>query len=200
MAARLPTPRPILDAKTVLDYVFLAQFDLLRDSRHQVQEYPWSRPAERLAMNTWFKIQRSQEELPRLSVEAFRLNTWIHDDEALLDTTLQMLDEKDPLLAHQVQKLRKYKGLVNKTHKAIIQQMQASQWWVSWQGVGVHQGMTPAPGDEPTGPVSGALGGPQEVDEDVLGEDDLPHAPGSMYIVWKALGDDSQTMEQYTDL
>jgi len=33
-AIRLPVPQPTLDVKTVLDYVFLAEFDLLRNSRH----------------------------------------------------------------------------------------------------------------------------------------------------------------------
>ena len=37
---------PTLDAKSVLDYVFLAEFDLLRDARNDVREQPWARPAE----------------------------------------------------------------------------------------------------------------------------------------------------------
>ena len=31
-ALQLPVPRPVLDVKTVLDYMFLAEFDLLCDS------------------------------------------------------------------------------------------------------------------------------------------------------------------------
>ncbi len=55
-ATNLAELQPPLDMKTVLDYVFLAEFDLLRGSRHNLQDKPCSQLAERLAMNTWFKI------------------------------------------------------------------------------------------------------------------------------------------------
>ena len=62
-ALQLPQPRAALDAKTVLDYVFLAQFDFIWDSQHHVSDKPWSRYPKRLAMNSWYKIQCSNEEL-----------------------------------------------------------------------------------------------------------------------------------------
>src|SRR6266481_6283391 len=125
-ALRLPVPGPILDVKTVLDYVFLAEFDLLWDSRHHVHDKAWTRPAERLAMNTWFKIQHSQEEIDRVIIEARCLNTWMHDEQQALDTCVQSLEPHDQVLAYQVAKLCKYKQEVNCAHAELIHRMEGS--------------------------------------------------------------------------
>ncbi|KAJ7883029.1 hypothetical protein B0H14DRAFT_2166997, partial [Mycena olivaceomarginata] len=40
----------------VFEYIFLADFDILHDTRAEVQSRPWTRPAYRLAVDTYFKI------------------------------------------------------------------------------------------------------------------------------------------------
>ncbi|KAF8531755.1 hypothetical protein JB92DRAFT_3298025 [Gautieria morchelliformis] len=134
-AMRLSTPRPPLDTKTVLEYVFLTEFDLLRDSRHQVQDRPWSRPAERIAMTHWFKIQRSQEELDRVVIETCRLKTWMHDEEVALQRAIENLEGNDPSLAHQLQKKLTYVMAVNEVHRAMLKRIQRSPLWSGPQGV-----------------------------------------------------------------
>ena len=52
----LSPPFPVLNTKVVLDYVFLAEFDLLKDSRQDVRHEPWALPPEYLAAVTYFKI------------------------------------------------------------------------------------------------------------------------------------------------
>jgi hypothetical protein len=71
----------MLNSQTVLNYVFLAQFDLLREGRHQVQNFVWSQAAQRETITSYFKLQRSKEELERVNMEAHRLRTSIHDEE-----------------------------------------------------------------------------------------------------------------------
>ncbi|KAF8527682.1 hypothetical protein JB92DRAFT_2574223, partial [Gautieria morchelliformis] len=41
VASRVSPKQPVLDVKKVLEYIFLAQFDVLHDSRHHIEEKPW---------------------------------------------------------------------------------------------------------------------------------------------------------------
>ena len=103
--ARLPEPRPEeLSVKQVLDYVFVAEFDLLRDSRCSVQDQPWARPAAREATACFFKLKRSQEEIVRLRVEIARLLVFIEDADAHSREVLAHLADVSPALAVQLRK------------------------------------------------------------------------------------------------
>ena len=53
----LPTPLCQLDWKEVVEYAFLADFDLLRDARQDISDRPWATAAGRLAMDLYFKIE-----------------------------------------------------------------------------------------------------------------------------------------------
>ncbi|KAJ7812236.1 hypothetical protein B0H14DRAFT_2275580, partial [Mycena olivaceomarginata] len=70
-------PMPRLTWEQVVEYVFLADFDILRDTRPDVQSKPWTRPAYRLAMDHYFKILCAREEIKRLNIEIRRVVTWI---------------------------------------------------------------------------------------------------------------------------
>ena len=54
-AAGLPKPRPSIDVSQVLEYVFIGEFDLLRESRFDILEKPWARPAACEALSAFFK-------------------------------------------------------------------------------------------------------------------------------------------------
>ena len=80
----------------VVDYAFLSDFDLLRDSRlEQIPENQqlWSTPAGRLAMDWHFKIERAREEIIRLNVEIRRLWTHMHDEEEYHRAVLHWVEE-----------------------------------------------------------------------------------------------------------
>ncbi|KAJ6592957.1 hypothetical protein B0H19DRAFT_890330, partial [Mycena capillaripes] len=79
-AALLDPPMPHLTWEQVVEYTFLADFDILRDTRAEVQSRPWTRPAYRLAMDRYFKTLRAREEIKRLNVEIPRMVTWIRDE------------------------------------------------------------------------------------------------------------------------
>ncbi|KAF8575614.1 hypothetical protein K439DRAFT_1369517 [Ramaria rubella] len=98
-AEALPEPRSPLDVKDVLEYVSLGEFDLLRDSRHQLREQPWARPGERDALNIYFKILRSEEELERVCIEARRLHTYMIDEATYMRSILSKLEEAESALA-----------------------------------------------------------------------------------------------------
>lgn len=84
MARLLPTPRRQLDWKEVVEYAFLADFDLLRDTRQDISNRLWATPAGRLAMDLYFKIARAHEEITRLNVEIRHVATYISDEDHFL--------------------------------------------------------------------------------------------------------------------
>ncbi|KAJ7822559.1 hypothetical protein B0H14DRAFT_2271758, partial [Mycena olivaceomarginata] len=76
-AIALDPPLASLTWEQVVEYTFLADFDILRDTRAEVQSRPWTRRVYRLAMDTYFKIEHAREELVRLNIEIRRTMTWI---------------------------------------------------------------------------------------------------------------------------
>jgi hypothetical protein len=58
----------------------LAEFDLLQNSRKDIQQQPWVQPSYREAMNLYFGIKRAKEETLRLNIEICHLVTFMVDD------------------------------------------------------------------------------------------------------------------------
>ncbi|KAH7904631.1 hypothetical protein BJ138DRAFT_1138490 [Hygrophoropsis aurantiaca] len=101
-AQALNPPRPQLKLDEIVEYTFLADFDLLRESRQDVSTRPWASPAGRLAMDSYFKMCRAREEIQRLNVEVQRVSTYLQDEERYLRACEDQLCESHPALAHQV--------------------------------------------------------------------------------------------------
>ncbi|KAJ7244802.1 hypothetical protein B0H12DRAFT_1073675 [Mycena haematopus] len=115
-AAMVPARTP-LSWDQVVDYAFLAEFDLLREGREDIRGEPWAQPAGRAAMDQHFKLLRAEEEIARLNLEIPRLVTYMVDEEAFLvyhEKRLQADDQK--ALAHQVGVHRQYRGRFNAVH------------------------------------------------------------------------------------
>ncbi|KAF7967190.1 hypothetical protein HWV62_35588, partial [Athelia sp. TMB] len=85
-ARALSPPRRQLKWDKVVEYAFLADFDLLRDTRQDISTRPWVTPAGRLAMDHHFKILRACEEILRLNVEIRRVATYLVDEDRYLRT------------------------------------------------------------------------------------------------------------------
>jgi hypothetical protein len=90
MACLLPTPYCQLDWKEVVEYVFPADFNLLRDARQDISNHLWATPAGRLAMDLYFKIAQAHKEITRLNIEIRHIATYICDE----DPFLQYLETK----------------------------------------------------------------------------------------------------------
>jgi hypothetical protein len=114
-ALALNPPRPTLQWDEVVEYAFLSDFDLLRDSRQNIQHRPWATPAGRLAMDTHFKLLRAREELDRLNIEIRRVATHLRDEDHYLRTCEEAAHHTDPALAHQILIHRMLRGRF-KTH------------------------------------------------------------------------------------
>ncbi|KAF7346242.1 hypothetical protein MSAN_01851200 [Mycena sanguinolenta] len=98
-AAALSPPRRQLTWAEVIDYTFLSEWDLLRDPDANAKIRPWASPAARLVLDTYFKIERAQEEIDRLNVEIRRLVTYIRDEKEYLDHKAREIEKTDPNLA-----------------------------------------------------------------------------------------------------
>ena len=107
-AQALVPPRPPLSWDDVVEYAFLADFDLLSDTRADVRLKIWAKPASRILMDQHFKMKRAREEILRLNVEIPRLVTYIRDEEAFLLQQEELLSETDPPLSRQL-RLRRLK-------------------------------------------------------------------------------------------
>ncbi|KAF8181476.1 hypothetical protein K438DRAFT_1512748, partial [Mycena galopus ATCC 62051] len=87
---------------------------------------PWTRPSYRLAMDTYFKIERAREEIVRLNVEIRWMVTWIRDERRFLQDREGSLcsregktfeqAESDRLLAVQMKLYRLQRGRFDDDH------------------------------------------------------------------------------------
>ncbi|KAG2029540.1 hypothetical protein BDR03DRAFT_1044137 [Suillus americanus] len=116
LASAVYPPRQILKWEEVVEYAFLADFDLLRNMHSDVSQLPWSSPAARSAMDLYFKMCRAREEICRLNVEVCRLVTYIHDEDKYLRVCEDQLTVVNPALAHQIAIHRNVCGRFNSRH------------------------------------------------------------------------------------
>ncbi|KAJ7131095.1 hypothetical protein C8R44DRAFT_904133, partial [Mycena epipterygia] len=117
-AATLVVPRPALGWEQVVEYTFLADFDLLREGSEDIREEPWAKPVGRLAMDQYFKLRRADEEIQRLNVEIPRFLTYMRDEEDFLWREEQHIRcGNGPVLAYQIGKYRMRQGRFNDDHR-----------------------------------------------------------------------------------
>lgn len=139
-ATALSPPRKSIDIQTILEHVYLAEFDLLRGSRHEVSQQPWAQPAEREASTMYFKLKRSQEEIQRLNVEIRRLWSWMEDEEEALSSTIEELTVTNPPLATQLMKEHEYLLSLNQVHFDRFYQLQSLDGFTGSLTSGIHKG------------------------------------------------------------
>src|SRR5438477_12089078 len=109
-ALALKPPCPALQWDSVIEYGFLAEFDLLQDTCQDICTKPWATPEGRMAMDCHFKILRAHEEIDRLNIEIRRFVTFIHDEDRFLREKEKDLEVGDPALAYQVRAYRMEHG------------------------------------------------------------------------------------------
>ena len=101
----------------VVEYAFLSDFDLLRDTRNEIQSRPWASPAGRYAMDCHFNILHAHEEIERLNVEIRRVATHLRDEDHYLHQCEEDTRRINPALAHQIQVHRMLRGRFKVHHE-----------------------------------------------------------------------------------
>lgn len=67
-------------------------------------------------MDSYFKLQRAQEEIDRLNIEIRRVITYIRDENVFLRKQEATVRLSDPLLAYQINLYRNERGRFNDAH------------------------------------------------------------------------------------
>ncbi|KAG2117740.1 hypothetical protein DEU56DRAFT_874074 [Suillus clintonianus] len=102
-ASQLNPPRPPLQWEQIVDYSFLAEFDLLRETGTEIQTKCWANPSYRHASTQHLAHQRAKEEIRRLNVEVGRLCTKIRDNALDYPRAIAQLELDNPPLAAHLQ-------------------------------------------------------------------------------------------------
>ncbi|KAJ6550299.1 hypothetical protein B0H19DRAFT_1074161 [Mycena capillaripes] len=80
-----PTPpHHTLTWNEVIEFTFLANFNILRDPEGNASIRPWATPAAREPMDTYFKIEWAKEEVQLLNIEICRFVTYMRDEKEFL--------------------------------------------------------------------------------------------------------------------
>ncbi|KAG6806224.1 hypothetical protein H0H92_012178 [Tricholoma furcatifolium] len=119
-------PRAPLSWNEIVEYAFLADFDLLRDTRQDVKERAWARPSARLAMDQYFKIERAREEIYRLNIEIRRVVTHMRDEEAFLLAKERDITRTHTALAYQVRLYREERTRFYGLHRRRFKKLAAN--------------------------------------------------------------------------
>lgn len=96
-----------------MDMITLAEFDLLRETREDIRQFPWAERINRQAMNLYFNVKRAREEIERLNVEIPRTFTALIDRHYDLQFAISSVRSSDPGLAHELQMRWAYEDKVS---------------------------------------------------------------------------------------
>lgn len=170
-ASALFPPRSHLSWNDVVEYAFLADFDLLRDTRQDIRDRPWATPAGRLSMDRHFKLERAREEIQRLNIEIPRVITYMRDEDAFLRRKEKEIRMYDNGLAHQVLLHRRERGRFNAQHMERFRKLACIPGFSG----SIQPGVSVEFGTQETGP---GHGGDMAVDDSGNGVEDVPPCGG----------------------
>lgn len=149
-AAALVPPRPQLTWKDIVEYSFLGEFDLLRQSRSDIRTLDWTKPAHREATVKYFKLQRAREEIQRLNIEIHRLRTAIHDEELTVNATINSLLVSNKPVGLELQRQWRSRAAINAAHLFRLDRIMSQAGFSGKRGLGTRlngtssHGMSPA--------------------------------------------------------
>ncbi|KAI0310821.1 hypothetical protein OF83DRAFT_1030987, partial [Amylostereum chailletii] len=123
LAKQQKPPRQVLEYADIANYGWLGEFELLKESRGDILEKAWSKPANREAATKHFKIVRSQEEITRLNVEARRLQAWIDYEDGAVQAVSSSLSDSKPYLAAHIAASNENRRHLNAFHRKRLRQL-----------------------------------------------------------------------------
>ncbi|KAH7904520.1 hypothetical protein BJ138DRAFT_1138521 [Hygrophoropsis aurantiaca] len=130
-AAQLDPPRPKLEWEEIVEYSFLGEFDLLRESGEHLQSKRWANPTHRLAAVQYFGKQRAEEEIARCN---------IHDDAIDMPKYISKIHTTNAPLATELRRRWKQLQSVNTQHLSWISQIQNLPGYSGPKGPGIRIG------------------------------------------------------------
>jgi hypothetical protein len=105
---------------------YLAELDFLHVGRIDIRDRAWSKPGVRTAMRLFFKMERAQEELVRVRVEAARLMSW-QRIEARCHVEFVNNFDGDRLLLCEIRRVFQYRAAVDGLIQQDLNRLQHQQ-------------------------------------------------------------------------
>lgn len=139
-AAALSPPGRILSWNEVVDYTFLADFDILRGRDDSTTLQPWATPGARQLLDSYFKIERAKEEIVRLDIEIQRVITYIRDEKEYLIKKQEEFQAIEPHLAFCIGEYQRRRGRFDNIHMDRFRSLK-NKWGARFTGTlvpGVH--------------------------------------------------------------
>jgi hypothetical protein len=115
-AEKLNPPHAHLSWNQVVDYSFLAEFDILRFASSITQNQLWTKPAYREAAVKYFKLCCAREEIMRLNIEIRCLQTLIKNETLHTEQVLSHLSVQDSPLAAELRDWWEIRDSMNRIH------------------------------------------------------------------------------------
>ena len=115
-AQALSSLRRTLTLEEVVEYTFLSNFQLLQDTHEDISHCPWASPTTRLALDTYFKMCCTQEEIIQLNIEIRCFVTYLQDEDQYLCACEEQLLTSHPTLTYQTRVLQNVHGRFNSSH------------------------------------------------------------------------------------
>ncbi|KAJ7050779.1 hypothetical protein C8F01DRAFT_1000146, partial [Mycena amicta] len=117
VAEVMTPPCQRLSRDVIVEYVFLSDFDLLRDDANPLENEKWATPTFRLLMDHYFKLERAWEEIQHLNIEIHRVITWIRDENRRLrQLTAELRTSGNIPLAVQVEMYCQRRSIFDGVH------------------------------------------------------------------------------------
>ena len=101
-ATHLSPIQSALSWNDIVQYTFLADFDLLQETCEDVCERAWACPAARITMDQHFQIIQAEKEIACLDIKIHQVITHLHDEEKFLGAYEDNVWSRDPALTHQL--------------------------------------------------------------------------------------------------
>lgn len=135
-------PAPLLEWKQLMDYSFISEFDILKHthSHRDITTEPWTAPLNREMATKHHKLKRAYEEIDRIHHEGPRLRTSIYDEHSLYIHHINRLQELNPPLASELERLWAQRRRVNATHIERLDILEAIAGYAGRRGRGVRKG------------------------------------------------------------
>ncbi|KAI0027008.1 hypothetical protein K488DRAFT_8790, partial [Vararia minispora EC-137] len=112
--APLQSPkRDLLVYSEIVEKCSLSDFDILKSSDHNLLSKPWAIPINRLAVNKFYKLEGSKEEVRRCNREIRRLAAWVEHDDCIMAEAVLSHSETDPAFASHLDTVRAERLLIN---------------------------------------------------------------------------------------
>jgi hypothetical protein len=118
LAKQLQPPAPPLEWKDVVNYMFVAEFEILKHSYSykDVTNAPWVSQSTREGISKYYKVQRAKEEIICLNVEIKRLSASIQEENQFFEASIETTSSTNTLLSLELATVYKSRHRVNNFH------------------------------------------------------------------------------------